>query len=596
MTIRNVAIIAHVDHGKTTLVDTLLRASQTFESHKIMGTRVMDSNQLEQERGITILAKNTAIDWQGVRINIVDTPGHADFGGEVERVLSMVDAVLLVVDAVEGPMPQTRFVTQKAFSYHLKPLVVVNKMDRPGARPDWVVDQLFALFDRLGGTDEQLDFTTVYASALSGYATLDPAIASSDMAPLLNAILKLPAPKISGTSLQLQISMLDYSNYIGTIGIGRIHRGSVHTASTVSVVDASGGIRTGKVTHVMRYQGLERVTLDAVHAGDLVAIAGLESLEIGDTVCDVNHIEALPPLRVDEPMVTMTFQVNTSPLSGQDGQYITSRQLQTRLDKELRHNVALRVAQGEQADQWRVSGRGELHLSILIETLRREGFEFAVSKPEVVFKTIDGVLCEPYECVFLDVEHAHQGVVMDVMGQRKGTLKSLNPDDERVHLEYSLSTRCLMGFRALLLTLTSGTGIMNTLFDAYRPATGDVTKRANGVLISTNDGQTTGYALWQLQDRGAFFIWPGTTVYEGMIVGLHNRNNDLMVNATRPKALTNVRASGSDEHITLTPYLQWSLESLLNFLNFDELLEVTPSALRLRKRYLKEHERKKKQS
>ncbi len=594
--IRNIAIIAHVDHGKTTLIDKLLRQSGTLKTRGEQVERVMDSNELEKERGITILAKNTAIQWQDYRINIVDTPGHADFGGEVERVLSMVDSVLLLVDAVDGPMPQTRFVTQKAFAQGLHPIVVVNKIDREGARPDWVIDQIFDLFDNLGATDEQLDFPIIYASALEGYAKEELSQAIDNLEPLFKAIVKhTPAPDVDLEGpLQLQISTLDYSSYVGAIGIGRIRRGSISTNMPVVVIDSEKKTRSAKVMQVFSYLGLERIETNEAHAGDIIAITGIDDLFISDTICCPQHVEALPELTVDEPTVTMNFIVNKSPFSGNDGKYLTSRQIKERLDKELIHNVALRVQQADDPDKFLVSGRGELHLSILIETMRREGYELAVSRPEVIMKEMDGVTMEPYEIVTLDVEQDHQGTVMEKMGLRRGELKNMQPDSKgRVRLDYVIPTRGLIGFHTEFLTATSGSGIMHHVFDHYGSAkAGKVAARNNGVLIANSKCQAVAFALWNLQERGRMLIAPQTDVYEGMIVGVHNRDNDLVVNVAKAKQLTNIRAAGSDENINLTPHIKMTLEQALEFIDDDELVEVTPKNIRLRKKLLLEHERK----
>ncbi|MBB71219.1 MAG: translational GTPase TypA [Legionellales bacterium] len=596
MKLRNIAIIAHVDHGKTTLVDKLLQQSGTFEERKEVNERVMDSNALEQERGITILSKNTAINWKDHRINIVDTPGHADFGGEVERILSMVDCVLLLVDAVDGPMPQTRFVTQKAFAQGLNPIVVVNKVDRDGARPDWVVDQVFDLFDSLGATDEQLDFPIIYASALQGYATLDLAQPSDTMTPLLDAILdKVSPPDVDlDGPFQMQISSLDYSSYVGAIGIGRINRGSVRTNMPITLIDADGETRRGKILQVLSYLGLERVEVPEAKAGDIVAITGIEGLGISDTLCDPNNVESLPALTVDEPTVSMTFQVNNSPFAGRSGKYLTSRQIRERLERELIHNVALRVDDTDDPDKFRVSGRGELHLSILIETMRREGYELGVSRPEVINREIDGKLCEPYEWLSIDIEDTHQGAVMEKLGLRKGELKDMQPDGSgRVRLDYMIPSRGLIGFHTEFLTTTSGTGIMHHVFDHYGEVkAGKVASRKNGVLIANGNGPTSAFALWNLQERGRMLVGPQTDVYEGVIVGIHSRDNDLVVNPLKGKQLTNIRAAGTDENINLTPHIQFSLEQALEFIEDDELVEVTPETIRLRKKLLKEHERK----
>ncbi|MCI0507040.1 MAG: translational GTPase TypA, partial [Gammaproteobacteria bacterium] len=554
--LRNIAIIAHVDHGKTTLVDKLLQQSGTLVSRGEVQERVMDSNDLEKERGITILAKNTAIKWNGYRINIVDTPGHADFGGEVERILSMVDSVLLLVDAVDGPMPQTRFVTQKALARGLRPIVVINKIDRPGARADWVVDQTFDLFDRLGATNEQLDFPVVYASALLGYAGLDPMVREGDMKPLFEMIIKhVPPPPVDVNGpLQLQVSSLDYSSYVGVIGIGRITRGKVKTNTAVTIVDQDGNTRNGRVLQVLGFLGLERVEVPEAQAGDIIAFTGLEKLNISDTLCDPNNVEALPPLMVDEPTVSMTFQVNNSPFAGLDGKYLTSRQIRERLQRELMHNVALRVQDTGDPDKFKVSGRGELHLSILIENMRREGYELGVSRPEVIQKEVDGVLHEPYEQVTVDVEEIHQGTVMEKLGMRGGELKNMIPDGKgRVRLDYVMPARGLIGFRTEFLTATQGTGLLYSVFDRYAPVKkGNIGQRINGVLISNGKGKALGYALFNLQERGRLFIGHGDEVYEGMIIGIHSRDNDLVVNPLKAKQLTNIRAAGSDENIILT--------------------------------------------
>lgn len=594
--LRNIAIIAHVDHGKTTLVDKLLAQSGTLDRKNIHAERIMDSNDQERERGITILAKNTALSWCEHRINIVDTPGHADFGGEVERVLSMVDSVLLLVDAVDGPMPQTRFVTQKAFERGLNPIVVVNKVDRPGSRPNWVIDQVFDLFDRLGATDEQLDFPIVYASALEGIAGIDVNDMRQDMKPLLDLIVdRVPAPNVNleGT-LQMQISALDYSSYVGVIGVGRITRGILNRNTPVTIIDRKGDTRNGKVLNVMAFHGLERVETEQAEAGDIVCITGIDGLNISDTLCTPDNVEALPALSVDEPTVSMTFQVNDSPFAGLDGKYVTSRTIKERLDKELIHNVALRVKQGETADKFIVSGRGELHLSVLIENMRREGYELGVSRPEVIQKDIDGVLHEPYEQLVIDCDVEHQGSILEELGERRAELKNMEPDCKgRVRLEFIIPARGLIGFRSQFMTITSGSGIMSHVFDHYGTIkVGSVAKRQNGVLVSMVSGRSLGYALFSLQERGRLFISPATDIYEGMIVGMNSRDNDLVVNPTKAKQLTNIRAAGSDENISLTPPIQHSLEQALEFIEEDELLEVTPNHLRLRKKYLKEHERK----
>lgn len=594
--LRNIAIIAHIDHGKTTLVDKLLQQSGTLSSKAASQERVMDSNELEKERGITILAKNTAIQWQDYRINIVDTPGHADFGGEVERVLSMVDSVLLLVDAVDGPMPQTRFVTLKAFQHGLSPIVVINKIDRPSARPDWVVDQVFDLFDRLGATNEQLDFPVVYASALKGYATLDLENPHDDMTALLKTIIeKVPPPDVDPTgTFQMQISSLDYSSYVGAIGVGRITRGKVKTNSPVVIIDREGNTRSGRIQQIMGYLGLNRVEVPEAEAGDIVAITGIEGIRISDTLCDPKFPDSLPSLTVDEPTVSMTFQVNDSPFCGKSGKYVTSRHIRDRLTRELIHNVALQVQDTQDPDKFKVSGRGELHLSILIETMRREGYELAVSRPEVIIKEVEGELQEPYENLTLDVEEQNQGSVMEAIASRRGQIQNMVPDGKgRIRLDYIIPTRGLIGFHTDFLTITSGTGLMHHIFDHYGPLQkGDIANRNNGVLIANSPGKATAYALWNLESRGRLMIDPQTEVYEGMLVGLHTRENDLVVNVTREKQLTNMRASGSDENIILTPSVKYSLEQALELINDDELVEVTPDAIRLRKKFLKEHERK----
>ncbi len=593
----NIAIIAHVDHGKTTLVDKLLSESGTLDDRKDSGNRVMDSNTLEKERGITILSKNTAIEWNGYRINIVDTPGHADFGGEVERVLSMVDAVLLLVDAVEGPMPQTRFVTQKAFMHGLRPIVVVNKIDRDGARPDWAIDQVFDLFVNLGATDEQLDFPIVYASALQGFAQHELEHASDTMLPLFETITRhAPQPDVDSEGpFQMQISSLDYSPYVGTIGIGRVTRGSIKPNTPVTVIARDGKERKERVLQVLRYLGLERHESEGASAGDIIAISGCETLDISDTLCDMNHVEALPALTVDEPTITMTFQVNTSPLAGQDGKMVTSRQIKDRLKKETLHNVALKVTQTEQAEKFSVSGRGELHLGILIETMRREGFELAVSRPQVIIKEIDGIQQEPYEELTCDVEEEHQGSVMEALGSRRGEMKNMIPDGKgRVRLDYIIPSQGLFGFQNEFMSMTGGTGLLYHVFDHYGPyKPGAVGTRNNGVLIANGPGQSTQYALFALQERGKMMIGPQTTVYEGMIIGIHSRSNDLVVNPIKTKQLTNIRAAGSDDNLLLTPPVRLTLEQAMGFIDNDELIEVTPNYLRLRKVHLKEHERKK---
>ncbi|MGF1876808.1 translational GTPase TypA [Photobacterium frigidiphilum] len=594
--LRNIAIIAHVDHGKTTLVDKLLQQSGTLENRGEAEERVMDSNDIEKERGITILAKNTAINWNDYRINIVDTPGHADFGGEVERIMSMVDSVLLIVDAVDGPMPQTRFVTQKAFAYGLKPIVVINKIDRPGARPEWVMDQIFDLFDNLGATDEQLDFTTVYASALNGWATMEEGVVGDDMEPLFQAVVDnvaAPFVDIDGP-LQMQVSQLDYSSYVGVIGVARIARGSVKPNQQVTIVNAEGKKRNGKIGTVLGYLGLERNEVEVATAGDIVAITGLGELKISDTICDVNEVEALPALSVDEPTVTMTFQVNTSPFAGKEGKFVTSRNILERLQKELVHNVALRVEETDSPDRFRVSGRGELHLSILIENMRREGFELAVSRPEVIIKTVDGVLMEPFEMVTIDVVEENQGNVMESIGIRKGELKDMAPDGKgRVRMDFMMPSRGLIGFQTEFLTMTSGSGLIYHSFDHYGPHKGGVIgQRSNGVLISNGTGKAVTYSLFNLQERGRLFSEHGDEVYEGQIIGIHNRANDLTINCLRGKQLTNVRASGTDEAQTLSPAIKHTLEQALEFIDDDELVEVTPVSVRIRKKLLTENDRK----
>jgi GTP-binding protein len=594
--IRNIAIIAHVDHGKTTLVDKLLRQSGTLESRGEQVERVMDSNDLEKERGITILSKNTAIRWKDYRINIVDTPGHADFGGEVERILSMVDSVLLLVDAVDGPMPQTRFVTQKAFSWGLKPIVVINKVDRDGARPDWVVDQVFDLFDSLGATEEQLDFPVIYASALQGFAMINLEDEQKDMDPLFQTIVDRVSPPdvdLHG-SFQMQITSLSYSSYVGAIGTGRVKRGRIRTNMPITVIDSSGKTRSGRVLQVLGFLGLDRREVSEAEAGDIIAVSGIEKLRISDTLCDPSQIEALPALTVDEPTVSMTFQVNASPFVGKEGKYLTSRQIDERLQRELIANVALRVTSGADANKFMVSGRGELHLSILIETMRREGYELAVSRPEVITKLVDGEECEPYERVVVDVEDAHQGDVMQALATRKGDMLDMVMDGKgRVRLDYMIPTRGLIGFHSKFLTMTSGSGVLHHVFDHYGPLVkGTIQSRQRGVLIANGVGVSTGFALFNLQERGSMFIGPQVQVYEGMIIGSHSRDNDLVVNVSKGKQLTNVRASGTDEAIVLTPPIRMSLEQALEFVEDDELVEVTPKSIRLRKKFLKEHERK----
>jgi len=603
--LRNIAIVAHVDHGKTTLVDQLLKQSGTLSERAAVPDRVMDSNDLERERGITILSKNTAIRWtdprgEEWRINIVDTPGHADFGGEVERVLSMVDSVLILVDAMDGPMPQTRFVTQKAFQMGFKPIVVVNKVDRPGARPDWVVNQTFDLFDRLGASEEQLDFPIVYASALHGYAGLEPDVRSGDMTPLFEAITKhVQPPQVDlDGPFQMRVSSLDYSNYVGVIGVGRVQRGQVRTNMPVAIIDHEGKRRNGKVLQVMGFMGLERREVPDAEAGDIIAVSGIESLSISDTICDPSAVEALPALTVDEPTISMTFQVNSSPFAGNKdlsgGKFLTSRQIRERLTRETLHNVALRVEETADPDKFKVSGRGELHLSILIETMRREGYELAVSRPEVIVREIDGVLQEPWEQLVVDLEEQYQGGVMEKLGTRRGQLKNMEPDGKgRVRLEYMIPARGLIGFQTEFRTLTAGTGLMFHVFDHYGPRSdGMIGKRANGVMISNGTGPAPAYALWGLQDRGRMLIDAGAQIYEGQLVGIHAKDNDLTVNALRGKQLTNVRASGKDDALTLTPYVKLSLEQALEFIDDDELVEVTPKEIRLRKRHLTEIDRK----
>lgn len=594
--IRNIAIIAHVDHGKTTLVDCLLRQSGTLDQRKEYQERLMDSNDLERERGITILAKNTAITYQNHKINIVDTPGHADFGGEVERILSMVDSVLLLVDAVDGPMPQTRFVTQKAFKHGLKPIVVINKIDRPGARVDYVLEKIYELFIDLDASDEQIDFPIVYASALNGFATNDPNVTTGDMSALFQALLAhVPiAEQKTQEPLQLQISSLDYSSYVGVIGIGRINKGVVKPNMPVSVIDRDGKIRSAKIMQVLGYMGLDRVQQDTAVAGDIIAISGIDNLRISDTICDKNHVEAMPPLEVDEPTMSMNFLVNTSPLVGRDGKNVTSRKILERLNQELLHNVALRVEETETPDTFKVSGRGELHLAILIENMRREGFEFAVSKPEVVFKEIDGQECEPLEVLTVDIQEEHQGTVMEALGMRQGQMQDMQSDSRgRVRLDYEITSRGLIGFFTEFNTMTSGTGLIYHLFDRYVPKVNQkLALRNKGALIAKDAGKATGYALFNLQERGKMFIGPQTEVYEGMIVGENSRDNDLVVNVLRAKQLTNIRASGSDENIILTPPIVFSIEQAISYVNPDELIEITPNHIRLRKKFLKEHERK----
>lgn len=594
--IRNIAIIAHVDHGKTTLVDKLLSQSGTLETRGKALERVMDSNDQERERGITILAKNTAVNWRDYRINIVDTPGHADFGGEVERVLSMVDSVLLLVDAVDGPMPQTRFVTQKAFARGLKPIVVINKIDREGARPDWVLNEVFDLFDRLGASEEQLDFPVIYASAIIGVAGLDPSKLAQDMTPLFELIVeRVSPPQVDPKgAFQMQISALDYSSYVGVIGIGRVTRGTVSVNMPVVLIDREGKTRKAKIGQVKSYLGLERIDVNKAEAGDIICITGIEELNISDTLCDPAKVEALPPLTVDEPTVTMTFQVNDSPFAGLEGKYVTSRNIKERLEQELVHNVALRVEQGESADKFIVSGRGELHLSVLIENMRREGFELAVSRPRVVVKEVDGKAQEPYESLVVDVEDIHQGAVIEELGKRRAELQDMISDNKgRMRMTFLIPTRGLIGFRTEFLGMTSGTGILTHIFDHYGVVKeGDIAKRGRGVLVSMTKGKTLAYALFTLQERGRLFVGPGVEVYEGMIVGLHSRENDLVVNPTKAKQLTNIRAAGNDENLLLTPPVVFSLEQAMEFIETDELVEITPENIRLRKMYLTENERK----
>ncbi len=601
--LRNIAIIAHVDHGKTTLVDCLLRQSGTFEAREEVADRIMDSNDLEKERGITITSKNTAIEWrdpdsdENYRINIVDTPGHADFGGEVERVLSMVDSVLLLVDAVDGPMPQTRFVTEKAFELGLRPIVVINKIDRDGARPDWVLTQTFDLFDSLGATDEQLDFPTVYTSALGGYAGLEDDVRDGDMKPLFRTIVeRVPSPPVkSDGPFQMQITTLDYNSFVGQIGIGRIARGSIKPATQITIVDREGNKRNAKVAGVFGFLGLNRVEVDQAQAGDIVALTGMDGLDISDTLCDTSAPEALTPLTVDEPTMSMTFEVNKSPLAGKDGDYLTSRQIRERLFRELKSNVAMRVETGNDPDRFKVSGRGLLHLSVLPETMRREGYELSVSRPQVVTREVDGEIHEPYELLICDIEDGHQGAVIDNLNQRRGQLRNMQPDGNgRTRLEFIIPSRGLIGFQTEFMSLTSGTGIVTHVFDHYGPLGGEaIGQRHSGVLISNAAGKAVGFALFNLQDRGKMMVSPNDEVYEGMVVGIHSRENDLTVNVLKAKQLTNVRAAGTDENINLTPPLRMTLEQALEFINDDELVEITPSNVRVRKRWLKEHERKK---
>ncbi len=594
--LRNIAIIAHVDHGKTTLVDRLLQQSGTLEGKAATGERIMDSNDIEKERGITILAKNTAIRWNEYRINIVDTPGHADFGGEVERVMSMVDSVLLLVDAVDGPMPQTRFVTQKALEAGLRPIVCINKVDRPGARPDWVLDQTFDLFDRLGASDEQLDFPVIYASALNGYASEKQDVREGDMQPLFRAIVEhVPTPNVDPEGpLQLQVSSLDYNSYVGVIGIGRIKRGRVRTNMQITLIDREGRKRNARILQVLGFLGLDRTEVPEAQAGDIIAFTGIDGLNISDTLCDPATVEAMPPLTVDQPTVIMTFQVNTSPFAGKEGKYVTSRQIRERLERELVHNVALRVEETDDPDRFRVSGRGELHLSVLIENMRREGYELGVSRPEVIIREIDGVRQEPFEQLTVDVEESTQGAVMEKLGERGGEMQGMQPDGKgRVRMDYSIPSRGLIGFRTEFLTATSGTGLLYHVFDKYAPMkTGNYGRRINGVLVANGPGKALAYALFNLQERGKLLVGHGDEVYEGMIVGIHARDNDLVVNPLKAKQLTNVRAAGNDENLLLTPAIRFTLEQALEFIDEDELVEVTPAAIRLRKKFLKEHERK----
>ena len=599
--LRNIAIIAHVDHGKTTLVDKLLQQSGTFAAHQQVSERVMDSNDLEKERGITILAKNTAIDYNGTRINIVDTPGHADFGGEVERVLGMVDGVVLLVDAVEGPMPQTRFVTKKALALGLHPIVVVNKVDRPGSRPDWVVDQTFDLFDKLHATDEQLDFPIIYASGLNGWACHDlkdaPSMGGSanDMKALFETVLEhVPTPPGDPDApLQLQIAALDYSTYTGRLGVGRVLNGRIRPGENVVVMNHEDQVASGRINQVLGFKGLERVPVDEAEAGDIIIISGLDDIGIGVTICDRDAPVGLPMLSVDEPTLTMDFMVNSSPLAGTEGKFVTSRQIRERLNKELLTNVALRVEDTEDADVFRVSGRGELHLTILLENMRREGFELAVGKPRVVYKEIDGEKCEPYENLSIDLENDHQGAVMEEIGRRRGELTNMEADPNgRTRLEYHIPARGLIGFQSDFMTMTRGTGLISHVFDDYAPVKADLPGRHNGVLISQENGEAVAYALWNLEDRGRMFVSPGDKLYEGMIIGIHSRENDLVVNPIKGKKLTNVRASGTDEAVRLTPPIKLTLESAVEFIDDDELVEITPKTIRIRKRHLQEHERR----
>ncbi len=594
--LRNIAIIAHVDHGKTTLVDKLLEQSQTLDDRFESTDRMMDSNDLEKERGITISSKNTAIKWNDYHINIVDTPGHADFGGEVERILSMVDSVLLLVDAQEGPMPQTRFVTKKAFDQGLNPIVVINKIDKDAARPDWVIDQVFDLFDQLGATDEQLDFPIIYASSINGYASLEDDVRSGDMTPMLETIVKhVKAPEVDiDAPLQMQVTALDYSSFVGAIAIGRITRGTIKKNMQVVVVDTQGNEHKAKIANLQGFLGLEKIDTDSAQAGNIIAITGIEGISISDTICDPETIEALPPLNVDEPTVSMAFRVNDSPFAGQDGKFITSRNIRDRLDKELIYNVALRVENTSDPSEFIVSGRGELHLSILIETMRREGFELAVGRPQVILREIDGVICEPFEDLSVDVETQHQGTVMEKLGERKAELTNMMPDGNgRVKLDFNIPARGLIGFRTEFLTATTGTGLMNSTFDAYKPQKqGGIGQRSNGSLISMNQGRAVAYAIFNLQKSGKFFVEHNTDIYEGMVVGIHTRDKDLVVNVMKGKQLTNVRASGTDEAVSLTPAIKLDLEQALEFIDDDELVEATPHNIRIRKRLLTENERK----
>ncbi len=594
--IRNIAIIAHVDHGKTTLVDRLLQQTGALDERAAVPERVMDSNELERERGITILSKNTAIHWKEWRINIVDTPGHADFGGEVERVLSMVDGVLLLVDAVEGPMPQTRYVTQKAFSYGFTPLVVINKVDRDGARPDWVLDQTFELFDRLGASDEQLDFPVIYASALLGFAGTEPDVSDGNTFPLLEAVVEhVPPPNVQlDGALQMQVSSLDYNSYVGVLGIGRINRGIVKANSRISIARPDGSSRNGQLMHLYGFDGLKRIPIEEAGAGDIVVFSGIDDLQISDTICERGAPDGLPALKVDEPTISMTFQVNKSPFAGQEGKFLTSRQIEARLAQEIKHNVALRVEETGDPDKFRVSGRGELHLSILIETMRREGYEMAVSRPTVIERDVDGVRHEPWELVTVDFAEDYQGAVMTHLAERKGELLSMMPDGRgRMRLEYRIPSRGLIGFRTQYLTITAGTGLLYSVFDSYAPrVNAEIGQRNNGVLVSTLAGKALAYALFNLQERGSLFIGHGVSVYEGMIIGIHKRGNDLPVNPAKAKQLNNIRAAGNDENIVLTPPIRFSLEQALEFIDDDELVEITPQNIRIRKKFLSEGERR----